>query len=371
MLTQNTIQAVKDAPVSTIVSKYVALKKKGVNYQGCCPFHNESTPSFTVNDTKGIYKCFGCGAGGSAINFVMDHQKQSFIDAVKTIADIAGITIEYDNTYDAEKHKQQQQAKQTLSEVLSSTIKIYRQNLLDILNAHGTIEPTVYDYITSRGVTVDIAIEWQLGWATTNWRHLTPTLISDNNFENAKKLGLIKTGKADNSHYDGYRSRLTFPIQNQYGQYIGLGGRYIQIDEADAGKDYPKYINSTDSEIYNKSQVLYGLHAASTHIRQQKQVYLVEGYMDVISMHKAEIYNTIGKCGTALTTQQAQLIKKHTNNVVIIGDADNAGTTANAKDLITLLQAGINAQIGELPPSYKDVDDLIKKEYKEVYLEAV
>lgn len=371
MLTKNTIQAVRDAPLSTVISKYVTLKKKGVNYQGCCPFHTESTPSFTVNDAKGIYKCFGCGASGGVINFVMQHDKQPFLDAVKTIAELTGIELEYDKAYDAEKHAQQIKQKQTLSQVLANTVEIYKQNLLNIINANGNMEPQVYNYITSRGISKDVAIEWQLGWATTNWRNLTPELIADNNFEAAKQLGIIKTGKADGSHYDGYRSRLIFPIQNQYGQYIGMGGRYLQINEADAGKDYPKYINSTDSELYNKSKTLYGLHAASKSIKQTGYVNLVEGYMDVIAMHKVEACNTIGKCGTALTTQQAQIIKNYTNNVVIIGDADNAGKAANIKDIITLTQAGLKVEIGEVPNQFKDVDELIQKEYKPVYLEAV
>ena len=354
MLSSSTITAVKEVAPSDIISKYVDLKKHGVNYTSPCPFHTEKSASFTVNDIKGIYKCFGCGASGDAIKFIMENQRQDFLTAVETIANHAGIAIEYDANIDNEKYQAQKEVKASMSKVLDDVIAVYKQNMLQLPSTHP-----VWQYLQGRGITSDIVIEWNIGWAGTNWRNITPRLINDGNFEHAKAMGIIKTA-ANESHYDGYRSRIIIPIQNQYGQNIGIAGRFIQIEDADAGKEYPKWINPTENELYNKSSQLFGLNSATKAIKEAGYAWLVEGYFDCIAMHTYGDCNTVASCGTAFTQQQATLLKKYTNHVILLRDNDTAGQKATSKDLQTLIAAGFKCDVGTLPPAFKDCDELIQ-----------
>jgi len=364
----------------------VAIKKHGVNYTASCPFHAEKSASFTVSDTKDIYKCFGCGASGDAIKFVMEHQRQDFLQAVETIANHAGIAIEYDSSADNEKYKAVQAQKASMATVLNQLINIYKQNLLTLPQDHP-----VKTYLTGRGITNEIIIEWDLGWATTDWRHLTPRLIADGNFEHASAMGIIKKGKADDSNYDGYRSRIIVPIQNQFGQHIGIAGRYLMVDEKDISKcnalkdeakqkleagtitadvyadevkkaenPYPKWINPTENELYNKSTILFGLNRAAKAIKEKQCAWLVEGYFDCIAMHTYGDNNTVATCGTAFTTQQAALLKKHTSHAILLRDNDTAGQKATSKDLNTLIAASFKTDVATLPADFKDCDELIQ-----------
>ena len=284
----------------------------------------------------------------------MQHQNQDFPTAIQTIANLAGIAIEMDSTYDAEKHQAAQATKASMSKVLQQVINIYKQNLLALEDTHPVIQ-----YLTNRGINKEIIIEWNLGWATTNWRHITPRLIADGNYDHAAAMGIIKTGKED-THYDGYRSRIIVPINNQHGQPIGIAGRYISIDAADAGKDYPKWINPTDNELYNKSAQLFALDRAAKAIRQSNYAWLVEGYFDAIAMHHYGDANTIATCGTAFTQQQAALLKKHTNHAILLRDNDEAGQKAASKDVQTLITQGFKVDVATLPNNFKDVDELIQ-----------
>lgn len=353
MLSENTIQAVKAIPITEVISRHINIKKQGANYNACCPFHNESTPSFIISPAKDIYKCFGCGATGNAITFVMQHQHTDFITAIKTIAQAHNITIEEVNQ--TPQQQEQRQQKNNMAQTLQQVITQYQQNLQQL-------PPTdaVMQYLTSRNITADTIIEWQLGWATINWRHITPTLINTNQYQHAADMGIIKTGKADNTHYDGYRSRITIPIHNPHGQPIGIAGRYIQIGPADEGKEYPKYINPTQNPLYNKSNTLFAMHRATKAIHQAGFAWLTEGYFDTIAMHQYGDVNTIATCGTALTIQQAQQLKKHTSHIRLLRDADPAGQKATAADLKILLPLGFKVEVATLPPNYKDPDELIQ-----------
>jgi len=354
LLSENTINAVREASTVDIIGHYVKLKRAGSNMLGLCPFHGEKTPSFTVTETKGIYKCFGCGKSGDAIAFVMEHEKQDFIQAVETIANIAGIAIEYTEPEDSEKYAAQKQQRQSMEEVLQLVINKYKANLL-ALPEHDP----VMQYLTSRGITREIMIEWNLGWSTTDWRHLTPGLINAGHHDHAAAMGIIKHGKNDDSNYDGYRSRIIIPITNHQGRSIGIAGRYLQLDEADKGKEYAKYINPTENELYNKSATLFGLNRATRAIKERRFAWLTEGYFDVISMHTYGDENTVATCGTALTDEQARLLRKYTDHVIILRDGDKAGTAAVEKDIPTLIKARFKVEVAQLPDKM-DPDDFVR-----------
>jgi DNA primase len=352
MLTTATIQAVKDLPITQVLSPYLQLKKQGTNYTACCPFHNEKSPSFVVSPSKEIYKCFGCGASGDAINFVMQHEKSEFIQAIETIANQHNITIEHQQNFDTEKYNQQKQIKADLQNVLNLVIDTYKNNLLTLPE-----NDPVQQYLLTRGISKETQIEWSLGWATADWRHITPQLINHGHFNHAQQMGIIKTSTADEtSHFDGYRSRITIPIQNQHGQNIGIAGRLFTTEQT----TQPKYINPTQNPLYNKSATLYGLSRAAKAIQQSGYAWLAEGYFDVISMHQYGDINTIGTCGTALTQEQCQLLKKYTNHIILLRDADDAGQKAAERDIQTLLPHGFKIEVGTLPPGSKDPDELIQ-----------
>lgn len=351
MLTQNTIDQIKEVELSKVVGHYLAdLKKKGSNWKACCPFHNEKSPSFTVNDVKGFYKCFGCGVSGNAISFVRDHEKQTFIEACKTIAGICGIEIEEEELTEAQ--KEILSAAELQEKVLNYVVPIYQKALLDLKDDHPA-----KIWLKERHVDDDVIDQWKLGWCSEEWRSLTPDLINKQWFQPASKLGIIKTGK-DERHYDGYRSRIIFPIEDQHGRIVGLGGRYIKMSDKD-GKDVPKYINPSECELYDKSVVLYGLNQAAKHIKEATSANVVEGYMDVISPHRVGIQNTVATCGTAFTERQIKLLKKHTTHAVLWRDNDSAGNTAFIKNLHDLLRGGF--KVSKAMYKQKDPDEFVLK----------
>lgn len=356
MLTEKSIQQVRDASITEVISHYLKLDRSGF---ACCPFHNEKSASFKVTEAKGIYKCFGCGEAGDHISFVMKQDKLQFIEAVERIAQLTGIPLEYEELPDKEKYQEQKAIKDQMAEVLQFAITDYKDQLWKLPADH----PVVL-YLGSRGLSADIIAEWQLGWATADWKHISSDIINKNWFTPAEHLGIIKrinSPSGDGGTYDGYRSRITIPITNKYGQYIGLAGRFFEIDPADKDKKNPKYINPPQNELYDKSQVLYGLSKAIKAIEQKGFAYLVEGYFDVISMHTHGHSNSIATCGTALTIAQANLLRRYTSHAVIMRDADDAGRKAAVKDLHILLKAGFKTDIIILPDG-EDPDTYIQKD---------
>lgn len=355
-LTDKSIQQVRDLSTTQVISHYLKLDRNGT---ACCPFHNEKSPSFKVTEAKGIYKCFGCGEAGDHISFVMKQEKLGFIEAIIRIAEMCSITLEYEEVQDKKAYEEKKALKDQMQEVLQFTVTNYKNELWNLTDEHP-----VKAYLTARGITTEIIAEWQLGWATTEWKHISSSLINKNLFTPAEQLGIIKrinTPSGDGGTYDGYRSRITIPITNKHGQYIGLAGRFFLIDAADAEKKNAKYINPPQNELYDKSQVLYGLSNATKSIHDKSFAYLVEGYFDVISMHTQGHCNTVATCGTALTTQQAVLLHRYTSHAVIMRDADEAGRKAAVKDLHILLKAGFKVEIIILPEG-DDPDSYIQKD---------
>lgn len=352
-ISEKSIQQIRSLSIIEVISHYVKMDRNG---KACCPFHNEKTPSFKVTESKGMYKCFGCGVAGDHINFVQQHDKLSFHEAIERIASLCQISLEYEEVPDKEKYEQQKNNREKIKEVLTYTINRYRDNLLNLPGEHPVIK-----YLLSRNITKETIIEWQLGWATEDWQHISPDIINKNWYEPAHQLGIVKRSK-DDRNYDGYRSRITIPITNRFGEYIGLAGRFFLIDEADKDKNYPKYINPPQNELYDKSKVLFGLSQADKAIEKEGFVWLVEGYTDVTTLHSNNEENTVGTCGTALTAEMATLIKRYTSHVVILRDGDTAGRAAAIKDIFILAKSGLKTEIaflpdGEDPDSYKAKTD--------------
>jgi DNA primase len=352
-ISDRSIQDIREINISDVVRNYITLDSKG---SARCPFHAEKSPSFRVNDRKGIFKCFGCGKAGDAIHFVMEMDKLNFIESIEKIASITGVKLQYESVADPEAFEASKKKKLSLIDLVGKVVAIYRQTLWDL-----PADNEIRKYISSRKLTDDDITEWQLGWATTDWKYLSSTLINDGQYEPASQLGLIRRNKNDDGNYDALRSRIIFPITNHQGQYVGLAGRYIQVDPADQHREYAKYINPPENELYHKSNVLYGLSQAAKSIKELKHAILVEGYLDVITLHKNGDTNAIGSCGTALTTEQAKLLKRYTSTVMILRDGDAAGSMASVKDLPILLREGFKVEIGILPTD-KDPDDFIREQ---------
>jgi DNA primase len=347
------IELVKSASIADVIGHFITTKKKGANYEACCPFHNEKTPSFIISPAKDIYKCFGCGAGGDAIRFVMDLEKLDFIPAIEKIASILSLPLEYEEKEPTQKEIETITAAEAQEKVLDFVIPIYRKALNELSTDHP-----VKQYLHGRGITDELIVEWQLGWAGTDWKLVAPQLINKNWFEPAHKLGIIKRTDNENN-YDGYRSRITIPIVDRHGHYVGLAGRYIEIEAADSGKNYPKYINPADCELYNKSTVLFGLNRAQKAIREKGFAIVVEGNFDVITPHGKDVSNVVGTSGTAFTKQQMHGLKKFANKLVLMFDNDDAGAKAFNKSLPELLTIGFRVDKAVYPG--KDPDEYFQK----------
>ncbi len=346
MIPKETIQDIIDtARIEEVVGEFVNLKKRGVTYVGLCPFHNEKTPSFTVTPKRGIFKCFGCGKGGDAINFLMEHEHFNYPEALKYLAKKYNITIEEEEQ--TAELVQEQQEKESLFAVNDFAARYFIHNLFntDQGKAIGL------SYFKERGFREDIIRKFQLGYAIDEWDNFTAHAIMQGyKLEYLQKTGL--TIVKEQKSYDRFRGRVIFPIQNLSGRVLGFGGRTLSGD-----KNIPKYVNSPESEAYNKSKVLYGINLAKSAIITADNCYLVEGYTDVISLHQAGIENVVASSGTALTTDQIRLINRYTKNITILYDGDEAGIKASFRGIDLILEQGMNVKIvlfpeGEDPDSY-------------------
>ena len=346
MIDHNTIQRIIDtAEVTEVVQDFVNLKKRGVNYLGLCPFHNEKTPSFTVSPSKGIYKCFGCGKGGNAVNFIMEHEHLSYPEALKYLAKKYNIEV-VEKELTAEEIQQQNERDSLL--VVTKYANTYFQ---DKLHNNTDGRAIGLSYFKERGFREDVIKKFELGYSLD---------VRDAFTIAAKEKGykidfLEKTGLTivnENGQYDRFRGRVIFPIHGLSGNVIGFGGRILKKDAKAA-----KYLNSPESDIYHKSRVLYGMYYAKKSITQLDKCYLVEGYTDVISMHQSGIENVVASSGTSLTVEQIRLIKRFTPNVTIIYDGDAAGIKASLRGIDLVLEQGLNVKVlllpdGEDPDSY-------------------
>lgn len=349
MIKQETIQRIIDTVrIEEVVSEFVSLKKRGTSMIGLCPFHNEKTPSFHVSPAKGIYKCFGCSKGGDSIGFIMEHEKYSYVEALRFLAQKYNIEIE--ESAPSAEYLAEQSEKESLLSVTLFAQKFFSQNLL-----HSEEGKAIgVSYFKERGFTTQTIEKFQLGYAPNQYHLLTNEAVA-NGYTNDVLVKAGLSAEKDGQVYDRFRERVIFPIHNLTGRVIGFGGRILSSDKSKA-----KYINSPETEIYHKSQVLYGIWLAKNKIVADDNCFLVEGYTDVISMHQAGVTNVVSSSGTSLTTEQIKLIKRFTSNITIIYDGDPAGIKASFRGISMILEEGLNVQVLLLPEP-EDPDSFVRK----------
>ncbi|MFO3664907.1 DNA primase [Anaerococcus sp. ENR0831] len=327
-----------------IIGEYVDLKRAGSSYKGLCPFHNEKTPSFTVDEKKQLFHCFGCGAGGDVVSFIMQKEGLTYPESLEYLANKAGIRMEYsENNSINPKNKE-------LYEINKDIMMFFYKNLLTSKEA--------INYLKNRGLSGKIVNRFMLGFAKNSWNDLCDYIeFKGYNKDDLENIGLIKKSSKGN-YYDKYRNRIIFPIINHFGNVIGFGGRAI-------GDEMPKYLNSPESDIFKKRYNLYGLNI----YKKQKgtDIILVEGYMDVIALNNYGIDYAVASLGTALTLEQAKLIKRYAENVYICYDRDSAGINATEKAIEIFLEVDVKAKIITLDEGL-DPDDFIKEYGKESFL---
>ncbi|HEX5669852.1 MAG TPA: DNA primase, partial [Chitinophagaceae bacterium] len=349
MIPQETIQQIQNRiDIVEIVGGFVKLKKRGANYLGLCPFHNEKTPSFTVSPSKEIYKCFGCGRSGNTISFIMEHEKYSYVEALKWLA--AKYNIEIEEEFRNPEQKLQQQTADSLF-ILNKFAQEYFSKML-LEDEEGVMAGL--GYLKERGFQEETIRTFQLGYCPESGTSFAKAALEKQyNAELLQKSGLVVM--RDNRLVDNYRGRIIFPIHNQSGKILGFGARLIRKNDR-----APKYINTPENEIYLKSKLLYGMYFARQAIDKQDECLLVEGYTDVISLHQAGVENVVASGGTALTVDQLRLIRKYTHNLTIVYDGDSAGIKAAARGLDLALEEGLNVKL-VLIPDNEDPDSYVKK----------
>ena len=349
MIANQTIQQILSRiDIIEIVGSFVKLKKRGVNYLGLCPFHNEKSPSFTVSPVKEIYKCFGCGRSGNTISFLMEHEKYSYAEALRWLA--ARYNVEIEEKEVSPEVRQQQQVAESLYIINGFAQKFFSDTLFG--SEEG--QDIGLSYLKERGFNEEIMRKFQLGYSPDQ-RDLfaRAALAAQYNLEYLQKSGLVVV--RDEKPMDNYRGRIIFPIHNQTGKVIGFGARIIKSNDR-----APKYINTPENEIYVKSKILYGLYQARQAIDKQNECLLVEGYTDVISLHQAGIENVVASGGTSLTVDQLRLIKKYTKHLTIIYDGDGAGIKAALRGLDMALEESLDVKL-VLIPDKEDPDSYVRK----------
>ena len=341
--------------IVSVVGEYVRLKKSGTQrYMGLCPFHSEKTPSFTVHVVHQFYKCFSCGAGGDVVKFVMEKEGISFYEALKLLAERYGIPMPKRSQYADEDSK--------LRGAIYQMHELAQENFR--ANLDSPAGEAARGYLARRGVTPETAEQFGLGYSDRSGRALL-RLYEQRNFPAAQmeQAGLVGK-RQDGSMYDRFRNRLMFPIHNESGKIIGFGGRAL------AAEDEPKYLNSPETPIYKKSYVLYNLHRAKEAIRKDDRVILVEGYMDAIGVTAAGFRGVVASCGTALTAQQVQTLKRHTQKIVVNFDPDAPGANAAERSISLLLEEGMQVRIMELDGGL-DPDEYCKQRGAAAYQERL
>ncbi len=349
MIPQDTIaQIFESARVEEVIQDYITLKKRGVNMIGNCPFHNEKSPSFTVSPTKGIYKCFGCGKAGNAVNFVMEHEQMSYPEALRHLAKKYSIVIE--EKEQSPEQMQAQSSRESLQIVNSYAQKFFSDQLLNTDEGKSI----ALSYFKERGYTIETIEKFQLGYNPNKWDGFTSAAIKAGYKEELLlKAGLTKG--EPNKRFDFFKGRVMFPIHNITGRVIAFGGRILTNDKKTA-----KYFNSPESELYHKSKVLYGLYFAKKDMVKKNVCLLVEGYTDVISLHQRGIENVVSSSGTSLTEGQIKLIQRYTPNITILFDGDVAGIKASFRGIDMILKEGLNVKV-VLFPDGEDPDSYAKK----------
>lgn len=350
MIDKATIDKIMNAAnIVEVVSEFVSLRKAGVNYKGLCPFHNEKTPSFMVSPAKGYCHCFSCGKGGNAVGFIMEHEQMTYPEALRWLARKYHIEIREREMSDDEKREQSE--RESLFILNEWALKYFQDNLrhTDKGKAIGM------EYFRSRGFRDDTINKFQLGYALPEWDALAKTALA----KGFKEKYLIDTGlcyrKEDGTLQDRYHGRVIFPVHTVTGRVVAFGGRILGSD-----KKLAKYVNSPESLIYHKSNELYGIYQAKQAITRNDRCYLVEGYIDVTSMHQSGVENVVASSGTSLTTGQIRLIHRFTNNITVLYDGDSAGIHASIRGIDMLLAEGMNVKVLLLPDG-DDPDSFARK----------
>lgn len=344
--------------IASVIGDYIKIQPSGQNYKALCPFHVEKTPSFHISTAKQVYKCFGCGEGGDVINFVMKMENLDFMDAVRLLANRCGIDINFNID---EETKQKIELSKKYQDIHTEAARFYFSNLVKSKNRG-------YDYLRNRGLDDKTIKRFGLGYSQDAWSSLMDYLIDEKGYsiEELLECGLIGKSTKTDKYYDKFRNRVMFPIFDYRGNVIGFGGRVLD-------DSLPKYLNSPDTLIFNKRHNLYGLNFARKNL-SSRTVILVEGYMDLISLYQYGIQIAVATLGTALTSQQARLIKRYADNVIISYDSDGPGTKASLRAIDILVEAGLSVKVLDLKDA-KDPDEYVRKygtdEYRNAMKDAV
>ncbi len=365
-----TIERIRQtADVADVIGDYVSLKKKGANLWACCPFHGEKSPSFSVSPAKGIYKCFGCGKAGDSIRFIMDIEGLGYGEALRHLAKKYGIEIQ--ETVMTDEQLLAQNERESLLIVLNYAKNYYQNNLFK----HDEGQSVGYPYFKERGFSDKTINTFELGYSLESWDAFTKEALKNGySLEVLEKAGLTIIKENDTNtnsqlttqkSFDRFRNRVTFPIHNVSGKVIAFGARILKADKSQA-----KYLNSPETEVYHKSNVLYGIFQAKNAIRTKDVCYLVEGYTDVISLHQAGIENVVASSGTSLTIEQIRLIGRFTQNITVLYDGDTAGIKASLRGMDMILEEGLNVKLVVFPEG-EDPDSYVQKIGSEAFVKHI
>lgn len=352
MIKQKSIDSVMAAVrIEEVVGDFVSLRKQGQDFVGICPFHDDKNPSMHVSPRLGIYKCFVCDAAGNPVKFLMEHEKMSYPEAIEYLAKKYGIPLEYERSESDEERQQR-----TLRESLLIVNEFAQKYFVDQLRNTEEGKLMGMAYLKERGFMDATIDKFGLGYCPDGWDNFTKAAL-EKGYKEEYLIELGLTGKSQSGKlYDIYRGRVIFPIHNDAGKVIGFGGRILKKD----GKDPRKYVNSRENTIYHKSDTLYGIYFAKNAIHKQQNVYLVEGYTDVISMHESGVENVVASSGTSLTQGQIRMITKRTQNITVLYDGDMAGIKASMRGIDMLLEQGLKIRVCLLPDG-EDPDSFAKK----------
>lgn len=345
-------QLLQAVPIEDLVGDYVKLKRSGSGYKGNCPFHDEKTPSFSVTPSLNIYKCFGCQKGGNSIQFLMDIDQLSFVEAARELAKRFGIELIETDADNSDEAMQSQREKESLQALNEFALQFFENQLHETEEGKSIALP----YFKERGYTIETIKNWRLGYSPTNWTAF---------YEHAKKAGyteellqlagLVKPREKDGSFYDLFRNRVMFPLIAVSGKTVGFAGRIMgNVDKA------PKYVNSPETPLYKKSDFLFAVFQAKNAIRKEDKALLMEGYTDVMTLHQSGIENAVASSGTALTPGQIRLIKRFTDNATAVYDGDAAGMKASLRGIDLLLEEGLNVRVVAMPDG-QDPDSFCKE----------
>ena len=347
MIGQDTIQRIMDATrIEEVIGEFVSMKKRGTNYVGCCPFHNEKTPSFSVSLSKGIYKCFGCGESGNVVGFLMKHEHYTYPEALRWLAKKYNIEVE------EEQLSEEQIERNNERDALFHVSEFAQKYFATLLYEDEMGVAVGLSYFHNRGLTDKVIKDFGLGYCLDQWDGFTKYAKTNGYSDNVLEKTGLTIFKEGGKSFDRFRGRVMFPIYSVSGRVLGFSGRILTNDKKQA-----KYVNSPDSDIYNKSHILYGLYQAKNAISRLDKCYLVEGNIDVISMYQSGVENTVASCGTSLTIEQVRLMRRYTKNVTVLYDGDKAGIKAAFRAVNMLFEEGMHVRVvlfpdGDDPDSY-------------------